>query len=231
MESPRRASSTGVDTIQMGCAQRSTATFCRATPSRTHREGARRDLYDFAHCRQRSRSAWSYQVVDGGRGLRVHDGSRNLNLTFGATVAVKPRAWATDPRPPATKSTPVTAATVAGNWVADGSGSTAPGAAPRTVSMRASTDSDTSFTNNAVHLDLSRQNGRLRIKVEGLHRIGDFRLLLSNDHWANSVSMDMADAYTQDYDGQWVDLFVGPVGSGANTEAGSQRDLASTGRT
>lgn len=159
-----------------------------------------------------SRSAWSYQVVDGGRGLRVHDGSRNLNLTFGATVAVKPRAWATDPRPPATKSTPVTAATVAGNWVADGSGSTAPGAAPRTVSMRASTDSDTSFTNNAVHLDLSRQNGRLRIKVEGLHRIGDFRLLLSNDHWANSVSMDMADAYTQDYDGQWVDLFVGPSG-------------------
>ena len=66
------------------------------------------------------------------------------------------------------------------------------------------------LTNNAVRLDLEHGNARLNLRVLGLSRVSDLRLQLSNDHWSKYVTMDLPDAYTRDYSGEWASLFIGP---------------------
>jgi hypothetical protein len=63
---------------------------------------------------------------------------------------------------------------------------------------------------NVVRLNLERQNARIRLKVTGLARLSELRLRLSNDHWAKWVTTNLLDTYTGDYNGEWVNLFLGP---------------------
>ena len=158
--------------------------------------------------------SWSATVTDNGQGLRVHDGSRELNLRFGQSGSIAPKAWATNPVPPRVK-TPVAPATALGDWTAEGAASQQAAAQTRNASMTSiSTNSqDPAFlSDNLLQLNLQHRNARLRLKVTGFARLSDFRLMLSNDHWAKYVTMNLSDAYTRDYAGQWADVFVGPSG-------------------
>ena len=158
---------------------------------------------------------WSARPSEGGKALSIVDGTRNLNLRFGQSVEIAPKAWATDPTPPKVKSIPVSAADSPQDWTVQGGhipvteGANAP-VTGQVTGISTASETPTYLTNNAVRLDLEHENARLNLRVVGLSRVSDLRLQLSNDHWSKYVTMDLPDAYTRDYSGEWASLFIGP---------------------
>jgi hypothetical protein len=162
------------------------------------------------------RTGFTARTSDGGRRLRVEDGSRDLSIALGESRSADATARATDSAPPPVSLTSVRAALTAGQWAAAGTGSVAAG--------RASDDADhaevrlsdgggsASMQNDTVRLDLMHRNARLRLKITGRNRLTGLRLLLSNDHWAKSMSMNLLSAYPADNAKDWVNLFLSPGG-------------------
>ncbi len=160
-------------------------------------------------------AGFSITANDGGQRLRIVDGHRDLSVSLGESAAVAPTARASDPTPPPASTTPVPAVSVPGNWSATGDGSLASGrsgdaASDATVSLSTDSDSPAAMRNNAVRLNLERQDARLRLKVTGLGRVDELRLRFSNDHWAKWVTTNLLETYTSGYAGDWVNLFLGP---------------------
>ncbi len=164
-------------------------------------------------------AGFAISVADAGQRLHIADGQRDLTVSLGESTAIAPAARATDPAPPAVRTAAVPAASAPGDWSATGSGSLSAGnagAGPGLsgVSLSANSGSQAMMVNNVVRLDLEGHDARIRLRVSGLQQLSDLRLRLSNDHWANSVSTSLLNAYTKDYAGQWVTVFVGSSGLG-----------------
>ena len=165
----------------------------------------------------RQQRGWAAKVVDAGEGLHVLDGRRDLTVRFGQTASVAAKAWATDPVPPRVRSVSVSAAATPQDWTVQGattaSAQSVAGPPSGSVASISTNSGSAAFlSNNLVQLNLEHRNARIRLKVNGLAKLSDFDLMLSNDHWAKSVTWDLNDAYTRSFAGQWADLFVGPSG-------------------
>ena len=162
------------------------------------------------------RTGFTARMNAGGQGLRVQDGSRELSIALGESRAADAKGRATDPAPPAVRITSVPAALTPGNWTAAGAGNLTAGRAAddsnRAEMLLSDGGGPAAMQNDAVRLDLSRQNARLRLKVTGRADLTGLRLVLSNDHWAKSVSMNLLSAYPADDAGDWASLFLGPGG-------------------
>ena len=162
------------------------------------------------------RASFTARMSDGGQRLRIEDGPRDLSIALGESPAADATARATDAAPPPVSLTSVPAALTAGRWTAAGSGSLATGLAADDSNHAEVRLSDgggsASMQNDAVRLDLTHRNARLRLKVTGRNELTGLRLVLSNDHWAKSVSMNLLSAYPADYAKDWVNLFLGPGG-------------------
>jgi hypothetical protein len=153
-----------------------------------------------------------------GQDLSVVDGQRRFNLMLGESTAKSERAWATDPTPPTVKTVLLRASSEPPDWTAIGGGSLSFGhskaAGPAVIaSLATSSGSPVYLRNDAIRLDLSRNNARLRLKVDGLARLSNLRLILSNGHWSKTATMNLADAYTPTESGDWLNLFIGPSAS------------------
>lgn len=157
-------------------------------------------------------------VSDNGQKLGIVDGQRRLTLRLGQRVPKPERAWATDPTPPSVKTMLVRASVVPADWTSIGPGtlsfwhSKAVGAA---VITRLATNSSAPvyLRNDAIRLDLSHHNARLRLQIDGFARLDGIRLILSNNDWSNTATMNLVDAYSSTESGGWLNLFVGPSGS------------------
>ena len=153
-----------------------------------------------------------------GQDLRIVDGQRQLNLALGESTAKPQRAWATNPTPPKVKALLVRASSEPTDWTSIGGASLSFGhskAAGLAVIARLATSSGSSayLRNDAIRLDLSRNNARLKLKVNGFAQLNDLQLILSNGHWSKTATMNLADAYTPSESGDWLDLFIGPSAS------------------
>jgi hypothetical protein len=160
----------------------------------------------------------SVTVSAGGQHLGIVDGQRQLNLSLGESAAQPERAWATDPTPPPVKAALVRASEVAADWTSIGGGVLSFGHSKAEgpdliTSLTTSSGAPVYLRNDAIHLDLSGHNARLRLQVDGLARIGALRLILSNDDWARTATMYLADAYTPTESGDWFNVFIGPSAS------------------
>lgn len=161
-------------------------------------------------------SDFGIRVGDQGSRLDVKLDGRQFTMRLGHSDAVAPRAWATDPTPPAVRTTPAPAESRAQDWTATGgtlkSGRVAgqPGGAVN--SLQASGASRATIVNNGVRLNLRDHNARLGLRVSGLGRVSELRLSLSNNQWARSVTTNVLNAYTTSKAGQWTDIFIGRSG-------------------
>jgi peptidoglycan/xylan/chitin deacetylase (PgdA/CDA1 family) len=164
----------------------------------------------------RQQQGWAAKVMGAGQGLHVRDGDRTFSILFGQTTNVAAKAWATDPVSPRVKSVSVSAAVAPKDWTTQGVAALPQAAAGRPGGAIASISTNSSdlvyLSDDFIRLNLEHQNARIRLKATGLGRLREFKLMLSNDHWKNSVTENLADAYTRDYAGQWANLFVGPSG-------------------
>ena len=82
------------------------------------------------------------------------------------------------------------------------------------VAARLTTNSSSSayIRNDRIRLNLLQHNARIRLKVNGYSRLSDLSLILSNDHWAKTVTKNLLDAYGRTQAGNWEDVFLGPSG-------------------
>jgi hypothetical protein len=149
--------------------------------------------------------------VDGGR-IAVTLGTRRLNIALGHSQAVAPKAWATDPNPPAVPTAMITAATAPDNWTASAGGTISSQRQKGSVvdSLTASDTAPVMMVNDAIRLNLRKHDARLRLRVTGLRRVSVLRLTLYSDGQAHSVTTDLLNAYTSDVAGEWINFFVGP---------------------
>jgi hypothetical protein len=158
---------------------------------------------------------FAVKVEDQGQRFQVTDGDRHLNIALGHSVAIAPTASATDPTPPKVRTLAVPASVTTGNWTAVGGGVLSSrrvkGGNPHFVTRLSSstTTGPVVMRNDAVRLNLTQHNARLRLKVDGLPRVSELGLKLSNNHWANSITTNLRNSYTRDAGGGWTDIFVG----------------------
>ena len=151
--------------------------------------------------------------VDGDR-VAVTLGTRRLNIALGHSQAVTPKAWATDPNPPAVPTVTVTAATAPDNWTGSGGGTlTSQGKTGSVISsLAANGGQPVMMVNDTIRLNLRQHDARLALRVTGLRRVGVLRLTLYSDGQAQSVTTDLLNAYTPDVAGEWINFFIGPGG-------------------
>ena len=171
----------------------------------------------------------------GGRSqqLLIADGHRHVDLTLGESAAEPTRSRATDPTPPAVKIMPVPASSMPANWTAMGGGALSfARAADDRIVARLSADSGSAadMQNDAIRLNLTRYNARISLEVNGYAPITELRLMLSNDNWAKSVTMDLLDSYTRTEAGGWTNVFLAPVFPGDRTGDGKPQAPALTGQ-
>lgn len=158
---------------------------------------------------------FSVTVGNGGQRVEIADGQRHIALNLGESAGKPLRAGATDPTPPPAKVVPVPASSAPANWMATGVGVLHFGRAAddgHRVVARLTSDSTSAayLTNDAIRLNLLKDNARFRIKVDGYSRISDLELILSNDHGAKTVTVNLLDAYGRTQSGNWQDIFLGP---------------------
>ncbi len=160
-------------------------------------------------------SSFSISVSNAGRKFQVTDRGRRIGLSLGSSVAIAPKAWATDPVAPPVTEIPVQAASRPSNWTAAGAGTLSSDRATQETNrvvarLSTSSGSPAYLQNDAIRLNLRRHNARLGLRVTGLGRLSELRLELSNNHWTRWVSADALTAYTPDQAGEWFDFFLGP---------------------
>jgi peptidoglycan/xylan/chitin deacetylase (PgdA/CDA1 family) len=151
----------------------------------------------------------------GGKHLTITDGTQRIAVELGETAAKAGRAWATDPTPPAVTVTPVSVSTAPANWTATGDATLHFGKAPQlgnTVVARLTTSSTSPsyLVNNAIRLNLTRSNAHLSLEVHGYSRLSEFELIVSNDGWEKTATLNLFDAVERTQSGDWVTLFLGP---------------------
>ncbi len=151
--------------------------------------------------------------ADEGR-IAVTLGAQRLNIALGHSQAIAPKAWATDPNPPAVPTVAVTAATASDNWTASGGGTVASQGQKGSVvdSLTASGTEPVMMANDAIRLNLRQHDARFRLRVTGLRRVSVLKLTLYSDGQDHSVTTDLLNEYTPDVAGEWRNLFIGPGG-------------------
>ena len=151
--------------------------------------------------------------ADEGR-IAVTLGAQRLNIALGHSQAIAPKAWATDPNPPAVPTVAVTAATASDNWTASGGGTVASQGQKGSVvdSLTASGTEPVMMANDAIRLNLRQHDARFRLRVTGLRRVSVLKLTLYSDGQDHSVTTDLLNEYTSDVAGEWRNLFIGPGG-------------------
>ena len=160
---------------------------------------------------------FAVKVTANGRQVRIDGAQQHVTMALGQTEDVPVRAWASDPTPPSVNSDPVASVSKSGNWTATSGGVLY---SARDVSdhdhivtrLSTNTSLPVYLENDTVRLDLEQYNARLRIEINGESRLSEVRLILSNDHFAKTETMNMLDAYTRTFSGYWADIFVGPSG-------------------
>jgi hypothetical protein len=167
---------------------------------------------------QRQQPNFKVNVGSDGRKIGIVDGDRHLNLSLGESAAKPAKSGATDPKPPAVRTLSVPASSVASSWTATGGGALSighPDGNGKELVARLSTGASTPsyLENNAISMDLSQKNAQIKLEVNGFARLSELRLMLSNDNWAKSETMNLLDAYTRTQSGNWHELFIGPSAS------------------
>ncbi len=158
-------------------------------------------------------SGFSIKVGGRSQQLLIADGHRHVDLTLGESAAEPARSRATDPTPPAVKTMPVRASSTPANWTATGGGVLSFGrTAGNNIIARLSADSGSvaDMQDDAIRLNLTRYNARISLAVNGFAQLTELQLMLSNDNWAKSVTMDLLDSYTRTEAGGWANVFIGP---------------------
>ncbi len=155
---------------------------------------------------------FSITVGAHGQRLLIADGHRHVDLAVGESAAEPARSRATDPTPPAVKTMPVPASSVPANWTAAGGVLSFGPAVGHDIVARLSAEAGSvaDMQDDAIRLNLSRNNARISLEVDGLTRLSELQLMLSNDNWAKSVTMNLLDSYTRTEAGGWANVFLGP---------------------
>lgn len=156
-------------------------------------------------------------VTAGGQRLTITQGQRRIAVDLGQTAATPSVARATDPVPPKVRVQAVPASTATANWAASGPAtlSFAPGPARGNAPVAQLTTSSSSrsyLRNDAVRLNLLRDNAKLAIRIAGYARLGDARLILSSGHWAKTATMNLLQAVPRSQSGSWTSLLLAPGG-------------------
>lgn len=160
-------------------------------------------------------SSFDVQVRAKDRQLQIVDNHHHVTMALGDSAEVPARAWATGPTPPAVDSDPVSAASEPDDWAVTGGGeltAVRSKADHNHVVTRVSTNSGVPvyLQNNTVRLNLAKYNARLRVEMDGFSRLSEARVILSNDEFSKTETMNLLDAYTRTFSGGWEDIFLGP---------------------
>jgi hypothetical protein len=160
-------------------------------------------------------AAASVSPAADGQHVSITEGKQRFAVDLGETAAKPSRARASDPTPPAVRVTPVAASTARADWTKTGDASLNFGTAPQlgnAVVPRLTTSSATPsyLVNNAIRLNLARNNARLQLQVTGYARLGELNLVVSNGHWKKTATLNLLDAVERTQSGNWVTLFLGP---------------------
>ena len=153
----------------------------------------------------------------GGKHFTITDGQRHMAMNLDESASKPMRAWATDRTPPPSQLKTVPVSSPAVNWAESGDAVLHFGHARddgNRVAARLTTNSSSSayIRNDRIRLNLLQHNARIRLKVNGYSRLSDLSLILSNDHWAKTVTKNLLDAYGRTQAGNWEDVFLGPSG-------------------
>jgi Heparinase II/III-like protein/Heparinase II/III N-terminus len=163
----------------------------------------------------RRRAGFSIACAAHGQLVRIRDGQQRISVALGESAATEPRARATDPTPPPVKVVPVPQAIDPHAWAAGAGGQVSSGPAgrgPALVQLSAPGGAAGYARNDAVQLNLARRNARLRLRVTGVPKLAGLHLVLSNDHWARTETLNLLNSYSPGEAGHWADIFVGRSG-------------------
>lgn len=150
-----------------------------------------------------------------GQHLKIADGQRHAVVSLGQTAAKPAQAWATNTTPPPVDRQAVPASSTPADWTSTGSGVLHFGRAAdrhNAVVTRLSTDSSSPsyLRNDAIRLNLLQSNAQIALEVNGYARLSELRLILSNNHWAKTETMNLLDALPHTESDSWTTLFLGP---------------------
>jgi hypothetical protein len=157
-----------------------------------------------------------------GQHLKIADKQQHASVSLGQTAAKPVRSWATDPTPPSARVEPVPASSTPANWTATGDATLHFGPAVdlhNAVVARLSTNSSSPsyLRNSAIRLNLLQHNAQIALEVNGYRRLSELRLIVSNNNWAKTETMNLLDAIPHTESDSWTTLFVGPSAKwGAN---------------
>lgn len=143
--------------------------------------------------------------------LHIKSSNKKSDFSFSQTKSRPSSAVASSPKPPAVNSSSVPTFDALGNWTAGTAGtlhaSTEPNAFLEADNTPDATES--SFTNDAVKLDISHKNITIKLKVKNRPNLTKLNLLFSNNNWQSSVSDDLLNDYKVQYDGEWLNISLG----------------------
>lgn len=160
-------------------------------------------------------SNFSIAESAGGQRLAIADGQRHLTVELSESTGKPARAWATNPTPPTQHLVPVPASSTPANWTAIGDAVLRSGLASdkhNAIVTRLTTNSSSPsyLQNNSIRLNLLQHNAQISLEVNGYARLSELRLMLSNNNWAKSVTMNLLDALPRTESDSWTSLFLGP---------------------
>ena len=126
-------------------------------------------------------------------------GSQHITANIGTSGSQPSIMKATDPVPLPAHAKPVPASQAEGNWAVTGPATLSSGqekSIGSTVTAVVPTDSTemSALTNNSVRLNLQKGNARLPLDVTALGQLSSLQLVLSNDHWSKTVTMNVLNA-------------------------------------
>lgn len=145
--------------------------------------------------------------------LTITQGSKRIRIGLGQTQARAAQAHASDPTPPKVAVTPVPASSSPANWTQFGAGTMRFARVtqlPDAFAVRLSTSSSSLsyLQNDAVQLNLRRNNAEIPVEINGYHGLSEARLILSNDHWNKTVTLNLLDALGRTETDGWTELFL-----------------------
>jgi hypothetical protein len=160
-------------------------------------------------------SSTSVAVGGSGQQLTVTQRGQRFTVDLGESAPTLAVARATDPTPPTVRTQPVSASTTTADWTAIGDATLRFERAKQlnnAVVARLTTDSRSPsyLQNTAIRINLLKNNARLALEVNGFSRLSELRLILSNNDWANTATMNLLDALGRTESDSWTNLFIGP---------------------
>jgi hypothetical protein len=159
--------------------------------------------------------AFSVTASATGQQLKITDGQRHDVVSMGQSAGKPVQAWATDATPPPVDTRPVLASSTPADWTSTGTADLHFGQAAdrhNAVVTRLTTNSSSPsyLQNNAINLNLLQTNAEITLELNGYARLSEARLILSNDHWAKTETMNLLDAVPHTESDSWTTLFMGP---------------------